>query len=108
MAKKWDDEEHFLTETMADLPLSGIWQSSNSIFARRTLNRRNGNRYSRSRSGQDESFTVNKLVLQKQRMALENLAISSLLLRLLHLVIGILRILGGSGSPVSVAFCLMR
>jgi kynurenine formamidase len=53
--------------------------------------------------GQDESFAVNKLVLEKQRIVLENLAnIDQLPAADITLVIGILRILGGSGSPVSV------
>jgi kynurenine formamidase len=53
--------------------------------------------------GQDESFAVNKLVLQKQRIVLENLANLHLLPAAdFTLAIGILRLLGGSGSPVSV------
>ncbi|MEG4014432.1 MULTISPECIES: cyclase family protein [unclassified Microcoleus] len=53
--------------------------------------------------GQDESFAVNKMVLGKQRIVLENLANLHLLPATdITLVIGILRLLGGSGSPVSV------
>ena len=53
--------------------------------------------------GQDESFAVNKLILEKQRIVLENLANLDLLPAAdITLVIGILRLLGGSGSPVSV------
>lgn len=53
--------------------------------------------------GQDESFAVNKLVLAKQRIVLENLAnIDQLPAVGITLVIGILPLLGGSGSPVSV------
>ena len=53
--------------------------------------------------GQDQSFAVNKLVLQKQRIVLENLANLDLLPAAdFTLAIGILRLLGGSGSPVSV------
>jgi kynurenine formamidase len=53
--------------------------------------------------GEDESFAVNKLVLQKQRIVLENLANLDLLpAGDFILAIGILRLLGGSGSPVSV------
>ncbi|MEG4407404.1 cyclase family protein, partial [Microcoleus sp. MON2_D5] len=54
-------------------------------------------------TGRDESFAVNKLVLEKQRIVLENLANLDLLpVANITLVIGILRLLGGSGSPVSV------
>ncbi len=54
-------------------------------------------------TGRDESFAVNKLVLKKQRVVLENLAnLDFLPAADITLVIGILRILGGSGSPVSV------
>lgn len=53
--------------------------------------------------GQDESFDVNKLVLKEQRVVLENLAnLDQLPAANITLVIGILRLLGGSGSPVSV------
>ncbi len=53
--------------------------------------------------GQDQSFAVNKLVLEKQRIVLENLANLDLLPAAdFTLAIGILRLLGGSGSPVSV------
>ena len=53
--------------------------------------------------GQNESFDVNKLVLKKQRIVLENLVnLDQLPAVDITLVIGILRLLGGSGSPVSV------
>jgi kynurenine formamidase len=53
--------------------------------------------------GQDESFTINKLVLKKQLIVLENLAnLHELTATQIVLVIGILRLVGGSGSPVSV------
>ena len=53
--------------------------------------------------GQDQSFAVNKLILEKQRIVLENLANLDLLPAAdFTLAIGILRLLGGSGSPVSV------
>jgi kynurenine formamidase len=53
--------------------------------------------------GQDESFAVNKMVLQQQLIVLENLANLHLLPAAdFTLAIGILRLLGGSGSPVSV------
>lgn len=53
--------------------------------------------------GQDESFAVNTLVLAQQRIVLENLAnLDQLPAVGITLVIGILPLLGGSGSPVSV------
>ncbi|HEY9608573.1 cyclase family protein [Allocoleopsis sp.] len=54
-------------------------------------------------SGQDTTFAINRLVLEQPRIVLENLtnldqlpAIGTIL------VIGVLRLLGGSGSPVAV------
>jgi kynurenine formamidase len=57
-------------------------------------------------AGRDASFAVNKLVLNKQRIVLENLAnLEELPAAGITLVIGILRLAGGSGSPVSaIAF----
>ena len=57
--------------------------------------------------GQDpagqESFAINKLVLEQPRIALENLANLDQLPPVgCAMVIGILRLKGGSGSPVSV------
>jgi kynurenine formamidase len=53
--------------------------------------------------GSDTGFTVNKLVLEQPRIALENLANLDQLPPIgITLVIGILRLQGGSGSPVSV------
>ena len=53
--------------------------------------------------GRDESFAVNKLILEKQLIVLENLANLDLLPAAdFTLAIGIMRLLGGSGSPVSV------
>jgi kynurenine formamidase len=53
--------------------------------------------------GQDTTFAINRLVLAQQRIVLENLTnldqlppVGSLL------IIGVLRLLGGSGSPVAV------
>ncbi|HEY9833201.1 MAG TPA: cyclase family protein [Stenomitos sp.] len=54
-------------------------------------------------SGQDTTFAINRLVLEQPRIVLENLtnldqlpAIGTIL------VIGVLRLLGGTGSPVAV------
>ena len=53
--------------------------------------------------GSDTGFTVNKLVLEQPRIALENLTnLDQLPPTGITLVIGILRLQGGSGSPVSV------
>ncbi|MFH7026702.1 MAG: cyclase family protein [Heteroscytonema crispum UTEX LB 1556] len=54
-------------------------------------------------SGQDTTFATNSLVLEKPRIVLENLTNLHQLPPLgTTLVIGILRLRGGSGSPVSV------
>lgn len=53
--------------------------------------------------GTDTSFSVNRLVLEQPRIVLENLTnMDSLPPTGVTLVIGVLRLLGGSGSPVSV------
>ena len=53
--------------------------------------------------GWDGSFSVNKLLLEQPRIALENLTNLDLLPPTgVTLVIGVLRLQGGSGSPVSV------
>ncbi len=53
--------------------------------------------------GFDLGFNVNKLVLEQPRIALENLThLEQLPPTGVNLVIGILRLQGGSGSPVSV------
>jgi kynurenine formamidase len=56
--------------------------------------------------GIDPNFAVNKMVLQQQRIVLENLTnLDRLPAAGITLVIGILRLAGGSGSPVSaIAF----
>jgi kynurenine formamidase len=53
--------------------------------------------------GRDETFAVNRLVLEQPRIVLENLAnLDQLPPTGATLVIGILRLKGGSGSPASV------
>ncbi|MBD2541810.1 cyclase family protein [Coleofasciculus sp. FACHB-SPT36] len=53
--------------------------------------------------GQDETFSTNRLVLKKAGIVLENLTnLDRLSLTGTTLVIGILRLRGGSGTPVSV------
>lgn len=53
--------------------------------------------------GQDETFAINRLVLEQPRIVLENLTnLDQLPPTGTTLVIGILRLQGGSGSPVSV------
>ena len=52
---------------------------------------------------QDDTFAVNRLVLEQPRIALENLTNLDLLPPTgVTLVIGLLRLKGGSGTPVSV------
>ena len=53
--------------------------------------------------GIDETFSVNRLVLEQPRLVLENLTNLNQLPPLgATLVLGVLRLRGGSGSPVSV------
>jgi len=53
--------------------------------------------------GRDARFTVNTLVLGRPRLVLENLAnLDALPARGATLVVGVLRLLGGSGSPAAV------
>lgn len=54
-------------------------------------------------SGQDETFAVNRLVLKQPRIVLENLTnLDQLPSRGVTLVIGVLQLRGGSGSPAAV------
>lgn len=54
-------------------------------------------------SGSQTSFSVNKLVLERPRLALENLSnLDQLPATGATLVIGLLRLVGGTGSPASV------
>lgn len=54
-------------------------------------------------SGQDNNFTTNSLILEKPRIVLENLTnLDQLPPQGATLVIGILRLRGGSGSPAGV------
>jgi kynurenine formamidase len=54
-------------------------------------------------SGQDKNFTTNRLILAKPRIILENLTnLDQLPPQGTTLVIGILRLRGGSGSPAAV------
>lgn len=54
-------------------------------------------------SGQDTNFTTNSLVLAKPRIVLENLTnLDQLPPQGITLIIGILRLRGGSGSPAAV------
>jgi kynurenine formamidase len=54
-------------------------------------------------SGQDTTFATNRLILEQPRIVLENLTNLDQLPAIgTTLVIGVLRLLGGSGSPVAV------
>ena len=54
-------------------------------------------------SGQDCNFTTNRLILAKPRIVLENLTnLDQLPPQGTTLIIGILRLRGGSGSPAAV------
>ncbi|MCM2405583.1 cyclase family protein [Anabaena sp. PCC 7938] len=54
-------------------------------------------------SGQDTNFTINRLVLAKSRIVLENLTnLDQLPPQGTTLIIGILQLRGGSGSPAAV------
>jgi kynurenine formamidase len=53
--------------------------------------------------GRDQRFTINRLVLERRRLVLENLAnLDQLPAAGATLVIGVLRLRGGSGSPAAV------
>lgn len=54
-------------------------------------------------SGQDTTFATNRLVLEQPRLVLENLTnLDQLPPRGTTLVIGVLRLRGGAGSPTAV------
>ena len=53
--------------------------------------------------GQDDTFAINRLVLSQPRIVLENLTnLDQLPPTGTTLVIGVLRLLSGSGSPVAI------
>lgn len=54
-------------------------------------------------SGQDTNFTINRLLLERSLIVLENLTnLDQLPPQDITLIIGILRLRGGSGSPAAV------
>lgn len=54
-------------------------------------------------SGQDTNFTINKLVLSEARIVLENLTnLDQIPPKNITIIIGVLGLRGGSGSPASV------
>ncbi|HLO89411.1 MAG TPA: hypothetical protein VK203_30990 [Nostocaceae cyanobacterium] len=54
-------------------------------------------------SGQDTTFSINRLILEDSRIVLENLTnLDQLPPKNITLIIGVLRLRGGSGSPASV------
>ncbi|MEG5059758.1 cyclase family protein [Microcoleus sp. A2-C5] len=101
---KWDDEPAFFNPDERGIcHFPGFGQAATQFLLEERLIAGIGIDTHGVDPGQDESFAVNKLVLQKQRIVLENLANLDLLPAAdFTLAIGRLRLLGGSGSPVSV------
>ena len=101
---KWDDERAFFNpDDRGICHFPGFGKAATQFLLEERLIAGIGTDTHGVDPGRDQSFAVNKLILQKQRIVLENLANLDLLPAAdFMLVIGILRLLGGSGSPVSV------
>lgn len=102
--EKWDNEGDFFNRDDRGIcHFPGFSKSVTKFLLKERLIAGVGTDTHGVEPGQDESFDVNKLVLKEQRVVLENLAnLDQLPAINITLVIGILRLLGGSGSPVSV------
>lgn len=101
---KWDNQQEFFNPDERGIcHFPGFGQAATQFLLEERLIAGIGIDTHGVDAGQDESFAVNKLVLQKQGIVLENLANLDLLPAAdFILAIGRLRLLGGSGSPVSV------
>jgi kynurenine formamidase len=101
---KWDDERAFFNQDDRGIcHFPGFGKAATQFLLEERSIAGIGTDTHGVDTGRDESFAVNKLVLGKQRIVLENLANLDLLPAAdFTLAIGILRLLGGSGSPVSV------
>ncbi len=102
--EKWDDEGAFFNRDNRGIcHFPGFGTATTQFLLEERLIAGVGTDTHGVDPGQDESFDVNKLVLKEQRIVLENLAnLDQLPTVDITLVIGILRLSGGSGSPVSV------
>ncbi len=102
--EKWDNEGDFFNRDDRGIcHFPGFSKSVTEFLLKERLIAGVGTDTHGVEPGQDESFDVNKLVLKEQRVVLENLAnLDRLPAANITLVIGMLRLLGGSGSPVSV------
>ena len=101
---KWDDERAFFNRDEGGIcHFPGFSQAATQFLLEERSIAGIGTDTHGVDTGRDESFAVNKLVLEQQRIVLENLANLHLLPAAdFTLVIGILPLLGGSGSPISV------
>ena len=101
---KWDDERAFFNRDDREIcHFPGFGKAATQFLLEERSIAGIGTDTHGVDPGQDESFVVNKLILEKQRIVLENLANLDLLPAAdFTLAIGIIRLLGGSGSPVSV------
>ena len=101
---KWDDERAFFNRDDREIcHFPGFGKAATQFLLEERSIAGIGTDTHGVDPGQDESFAVNKLILEKQRIVLENLANLDLLPAAdFTLAIGIIRLLGGSGSPVSV------
>ena len=101
---KWDDERAFFNRDDREIcHFPGFGKAATQFLLEERSIAGIGTDTHGIDPGQDESFAVNKLILEKQQIVLENLANLDLLPAAdFTLAIGIIRLLGGSGSPVSV------
>ncbi|MEG3850929.1 cyclase family protein [Microcoleus sp. herbarium19] len=102
--EKWDDERAFFnSDEIGICHFPGFGKAVTQFLLKERSIAGIGTDTHGVDTGRDQSFAVNKLILEKQGIVLENLANLDLLPAAdITLVIGIMRLLGGSGSPVSV------
>lgn len=100
---KWWDKTAFLNaDASGDLHFPGFSKDATRFLLQRQIAGVGIDTHGVD-SGQDTTFVTNRLVLEKPRIVLENLTnLDQLPIRGTTLVIGILRLQNGSGSPAGV------
>lgn len=101
---KWSDEVAFLNaDNSGGLHFPGFGSEATQFLLEKRQIAGVGTDTHGVDSGQDTTFATNRLVLEQPRIVLENLTNLDQLPPVgTTLVIGVLRLLGGSGSPASV------
>lgn len=106
--EKWDDEKAFFNKDIrGSMHFPGFGVDATKLLIQKRNIAGIGIDTHGVDAGKDTSFTINRLILDKKRIVLENLTnLEQLPPTSINLVIGALRLQGGSGSPVSVVALL--